>query len=74
MEWLSVFVRGRRDPSNLLKPYLMETAGCSRERQGGDHLRVGKVHQLSIELLDWELGPCAGIPSRGAPMKISGKR
>jgi hypothetical protein len=35
---------------------------------------VGKACRLSTELLDRELGPCAGIPSRGSPIRISIKR
>jgi hypothetical protein len=38
------------------------------------HLRMGKSHRLSTELLDRKLGPCTGIPSEGAPTRISKKR
>ena len=38
------------------------------------HLRMGKAHRLSTELLDRVLSPCAGIPSRGALTRISGKQ
>ena len=25
------------------------------------HLHVGKAHGISMELVDWELGPCEGL-------------
>ena len=49
---------------------IVKTAGSIRERLAGRHvgdpLAHGEGLRLSMELPDWELGPCEGFLARGS--------
>ena len=49
---------------------IVKTAGTIRERLAGRHvgdpLARGEGPRLSMELPDWELGPCEGFLARGS--------
>jgi hypothetical protein len=70
-----MLVRGRRGPRRFAKALPSEDGEEHPEEARRRPICVwGGPSAISTELLDRELGPCAGIPLRGAPMRISGKR
>ena len=54
----------------MARSLIAKTAGSIRERLAerhvGDPLACGEGPRLSMELPDWELGPCEGFLVRGS--------
>ena len=54
----------------MARSLIVKTAGSIRERLAERHVRDslarGEGSMLSIELPDWELGPCKGCLARGS--------
>jgi len=54
----------------LAESLIVKTVGSIRERLAGRHvgdpLACGEDPRLSMELPDWELGPCEGYLARGS--------
>jgi len=66
--------RGNKARGIFAKSLIVKTAGSIRERLAGRHIGDPLVHgegpRLSMELSDWELGPCEGL-QRGLGESVS---
>ena len=68
--WLPPCTRGNKARGVSTGSLIVKTAGSIRERLVGRHvgdpLTHGEGPRLSMELPDWELGPCEGLLARGS--------
>ena len=68
--WPPPCTRGNKACGILARSLIVKTVGSIRERLArrhvGDPLACGEGPRLSMELPDWELGPCEGFLTRGS--------
>ena len=68
--WPSPCTGGNKARDILAGSLIVKMAGSIRERLAGRHigdpLARGEGLRLSMELPDWELGPCKGFLARGS--------
>ena len=64
------YTEGNKAHDILAESLIVKTTGSIRERLAGRHigdpLARGEGPRLSMELPDWELGPCKGFLARGS--------